>query len=293
MSISFVSILSNNDFDKTGGSGGLYYENLYHILNLPQNYTFIVTHSNGRRKWILLDEVLYELFDNDLRYMNDGGYKIETKIIGWEERVKLYQESMPFAEKIHEVKRKCNLDLKHHGGEMRETLYSTLSHAQDKEDIWLYENAFYGKRRGVIVESGALNGWTFSTSYMFEQFADWKSIHIEADMKNFKYLSKIRPKSTNLNVALCSHDQDVHYVTGRKAVSGIYEFASPAFRTIFYPDILANQTILQDMPIIKCRAPKDLFDILGLKKGFIDIDIWVLDLEGAELEVINISLLIY
>ena len=129
LSISMLSmILSNkNNFDKTAITGGLYHENLYHILNLPQNHTFIVTHGNGRRKWILHDEVLYEVFDNDLKHMNDSGYKIETKIIGWEERVSLYQESMPFAERIHEVKRKCNLDLKHHGsGEMRYFILYTV-----------------------------------------------------------------------------------------------------------------------------------------------------------------------
>jgi hypothetical protein len=56
--------------------------------------------------------------------------------------------------------------------------YKYLSQAQDQEDIWLYENWFYGMKDGVIMESGALNGLLFSTSYMFEKFANWTAIHV-------------------------------------------------------------------------------------------------------------------
>lgn len=50
--------------------------------------------------------------------------------------------------------------------------------AQDQEDVWLYENWFYGMREGVIMESGALDGILFSTSSFFEEFAGWTAIHV-------------------------------------------------------------------------------------------------------------------
>ena len=56
--------------------------------------------------------------------------------------------------------------------------YKELARAQDQEDIWLYENWFYGVERGIIMESGALNGIIFSTSFMFETFANWTAIHV-------------------------------------------------------------------------------------------------------------------
>lgn len=56
--------------------------------------------------------------------------------------------------------------------------YAEIARAQDQEDVWLYENWFYGMKDGVIMESGALNGLLFSTSYMFEKFANWTSIHV-------------------------------------------------------------------------------------------------------------------
>lgn len=56
--------------------------------------------------------------------------------------------------------------------------WKDISQAQDQEDVWLYENWFYGMENGVILESGALNGILFSNSYMFEQFANWTAIHV-------------------------------------------------------------------------------------------------------------------
>lgn len=56
--------------------------------------------------------------------------------------------------------------------------YREISQAQDQEDVWLYENWFYGMDKGVIMESGALNGILFSNSFMFEQFANWTAIHV-------------------------------------------------------------------------------------------------------------------
>jgi hypothetical protein len=56
--------------------------------------------------------------------------------------------------------------------------YGKLSSAQDHEDIWLYENWFYGMENGVILESGALDGVFYSTSNFFETLLHWTSIHI-------------------------------------------------------------------------------------------------------------------
>ena len=59
-----------------------------------------------------------------------------------------------------------------------EKSWKDISQAQDQEDVWLYENWFYGMKDGVIMESGALNGILFSNSFMFEQFANWTAIHV-------------------------------------------------------------------------------------------------------------------
>ena len=56
--------------------------------------------------------------------------------------------------------------------------YVDIARAQDQEDVWLYENYFYGMKNGIIMESGALNGILVSTSFMFEHFANWTAIHV-------------------------------------------------------------------------------------------------------------------
>ena len=50
--------------------------------------------------------------------------------------------------------------------------------AQDQEDVWLYENWFYGMRNGIIMESGALDGLLFSNSYLFESYLGWTALHV-------------------------------------------------------------------------------------------------------------------
>lgn len=56
--------------------------------------------------------------------------------------------------------------------------YLDVTRAQDQEDVWLYENWFYGMKNGVIMESGALDGILYSNSLMFESYGNWTAIHV-------------------------------------------------------------------------------------------------------------------
>ena len=73
--------------------------------------------------------------------------------------------------------------------------YMEEARAQDQEDVWLYENWFYGMKNGVIMESGALDGLLFSTSYMFETFANWTAVHVGQFIINFSYISVLSIQS--------------------------------------------------------------------------------------------------
>ena len=113
------------------------------------------------------------------------------------------------------------------------TAYSKLSRAQDKEDIWLYENWFYGKERGVIVESGALDGMLYSTTHLFEKWAHWTPIHIEADPRNYFKLVRQREKGVNINAALCGEPKLLHYTNddGGQIQGG--QTVSPVFACVY------------------------------------------------------------
>jgi len=153
------------------------------------------------------------------------------------------------------------------------------SNAQDQEDIWLYENWFYGYERGVIMESGALDGILFSTSLFFESVANWTAIHVEADPENYGNLKYNRDRSVNVNGALCSESMLLHYSSlGVIPVRGFVEFMTKSFLKKWHGPIYNNKTSIDSLPTVQCLPVKVLLRELNIKH----IDIWILDIEGAE-----------
>lgn len=167
---------------------------------------------------------------------------------------------------------------------MDEATYNSVSRAQDKEDVWAYENWFYGMENGTVLESGGLDGLEFSNSYFFENFAQWRAIHIEAHKVSFGKLRKNRPRAVNINCALCSTSKVVHYVHSKHAtVGGIFEFMSPGFIQQWHPEVHAGNLTVKDFTPIQCLRIESILRILSVNI----IDIWSLDVEGAELSVLQ------
>jgi len=162
--------------------------------------------------------------------------------------------------------------------------YLEISLAQDQEDVWIYENWFYGMRNGVIMESGALDGLLFSTSYMFEEFADWTAIHVEADPENYKNLQVNREKAVNINGALCSEPKLLHYSSeGVIPVRGFIEFMTPSFIKKWHGKVHKGIISIDSLPTVQCLPVKHLLRELNVKH----IDVWVLDTEGSEESVLK------
>jgi FkbM family methyltransferase len=162
--------------------------------------------------------------------------------------------------------------------------YVDLARAQDQEDVWLYENWFYGIESGIIMESGALDGILFSTSFMFETFANWTAIHVEADPLNYDRLKRNRVNAINVNGALCSEPKLLHYSSlGVIPVRGFIEFMSPSFIKKWHGKIYNNKTSIDELPTVQCLPMKRLLQELNVKH----VDIWILDVEGAEESVLR------
>ena len=162
--------------------------------------------------------------------------------------------------------------------------YKDHSLAQDQEDVWLYENWFYGMKEGVIMESGALNGITFSTSYMFESFGNWTALHVEADPENYKFLRGNREAAINIHAALCTEPKLLHYISsGMEAVRGFLEFMDESFIKQWHNNIASGKVDVNSLPATQCVPLKLLLKELHVKT----IDIWVLDTEGAEESVLK------
>lgn len=151
------------------------------------------------------------------------------------------------------------------------------AHAQAGEDTWMYLNYFYGKTNGIILESGAYDGTTFSTTLFYEKYLNWTSIHVEASPQNFEKILSSRKSSINIQAALCREQRLLHFVSS-DAVGGLIELMEESFFTSWFPDLSKNQTAINELPKVNCFPMKTLLRLLGIKH----IDIWVLDIEGAE-----------
>ena len=108
----------------------------------------------------------------------------------------------------------------------------------------------------------------------------------EADPENFKFLRMNRPNAVTINGALCNEPRLLHYSSlGVIPVRGFVEFMTPSFLKQWHGKIYNNKTKLDDLPTVQCMPMKRLLKILGITH----VDVWVLDVEGAEestLEVI-------
>ena len=82
--------------------------------------------------------------------------------------------------------------------------YATMSHSQDREDVWAFERFFWQKRGGVVLESGAEDGLHASNSLFLQNFLLWHSILIEPGPTNFELLKRNREDGCLLlHAAIC------------------------------------------------------------------------------------------
>lgn len=136
-----------------------------------------------------------------------------------------------------------------------------VSHSQFQEDQWLYENWYYGMINGVMLESGALDGNTFSNTYMFRLALDWHIIHIEGDTDNFNALKHNRKDAINIHAALCKTQQTLHFVpSNNAAVRGIWEFMPEAFRKRWHWGVDAN-----NLPSVPCMPLPQVLSALHVR----------------------------
>jgi hypothetical protein len=64
----------------------------------------------------------------------------------------------------------------------------------------------FGKANGLIVESGRGPYALLSSTHLFESFAKWTAVHVEAEKRVFTYLREHRDRSVNIHAALSSNN---------------------------------------------------------------------------------------
>jgi FkbM family methyltransferase len=77
-----------------------------------------------------------------------------------------------------------------------------MYHSEHGQDRWLEENIFRGKRGGVFVEFGALDGCDGSNTLFFERECGWDGLLIEANPRAFASLLDSDRRATKLLAAI-------------------------------------------------------------------------------------------
>ena len=108
---------------------------------------------------------------------------------------------------------------------------------------------FFGFRQGgTFIELGALDGVTFSNTYLFEKCLGWRGILIEPSRKNFEQLKKNRPDQALLNAAICDSDSTLQFIENF-AVGGIVEYMAPSFIQAWHPYLLHKDMLLKNVTV--------------------------------------------
>ncbi len=177
--------------------------------------------------------------------------------------------------------------------------WSLSEGSQHGEDGFLTRELFFGVEGGLMVESGALDGRLFSTSAGLVKARGWRAVHVEGSPDNFRALVRNRPESLNINAALCSSAQTLHYVSdkiveaagvarpgvdlnseGITPVSGFWEFMSGDVRSRWWAGL--TDSVVATFPPTPCRSLSHLLGLFGISH----VHVWVLDVEGAESSVL-------
>ena len=72
-------------------------------------------------------------------------------------------------------------------------------------------------------------------------------------------------------------------------VRGFVEFMTPSFIKKWHGKIYNNKTRIEDLPTVQCIPMKTLLRVLNIQH----IDIWILDVEGAEESVLKVRMICF
>lgn len=150
-------------------------------------------------------------------------------------------------------------------------------HSQNREELALYEMFFTGQLKGTFVEMGALDGRSFSNTLAFEQALQWTGVLIEPNPAMCDALRHNRPNAT----VFC-------HAVSRTNASSMVSFQAGAHSATFSErDAPTGITPRDNRRHVKSIAvhARPLWQMLHAS-GLSRIDLFSLDVEGAELRVL-------
>lgn len=155
----------------------------------------------------------------------------------------------------------------------------------DFEATYAVEHFFWGKRNGIVLELGAVDGILMSQSLSMIRSLGWHRILVEGDPQHRDKLSK-NYESLAYSCAICDTPQIVHFIPGDR-VGGIVEFMNEDFLRNFHKELLSvpknewtSKTAVKE---IHCIPLSWIFEYRQIHH----VNFFILDVEGGELEVLK------
>lgn len=161
----------------------------------------------------------------------------------------------------------------------------SIFYSQVDEDVEMYNGLFCGKANGTYVEIGALDGRFVSNTKFFDDHMGWSGLLIEATPSNNEKIAENRPNPRNLiyKGGVCPDGQHTMKFAikpgGNGGTNGDPEQMSPAHAKKWAKHM---ETIT-----IQCKSLSTLVSEFLQKTGEDHIDFFSLDVEGAELLVLQ------
>ena len=169
------------------------------------------------------------------------------------------------------------------------------SKSQVQQDLTLDKQIFKSKQNGIFVEVGALDGYGASNTWFFEMERNWTGILIEPNPIEFNKKDLHPRKNSHFeNCVISGIEMDINFLSIEgpcNVLSGIIEFYNPQHlqrierELDMYKGYPPGHELFSKKEIIKMRSVRleTLFDKYDLKH----IDLISIDVEGAELQVLN------
>lgn len=147
-------------------------------------------------------------------------------------------------------------------------------------DQVLHETYFKDKKQGFFIECGAFDGLIENSCKFFEDSMGWTGINVEPVPYIYDQLAINRPKCINLQVALSNHNGTVPFTQASRPDVGNGSIQHTAAHMQELKETNCSFTTFN----VKTLTYRDMIDQCSI---LTPIDLFVLDVEGHEIEVIE------
>lgn len=158
-----------------------------------------------------------------------------------------------------------------------------MYYGQFELDRVLHETFFKNKRDGFFVECGSFDGLTECTCKFFEESMGWKGLNIEPTPYAYGKLIQNRPLTINENVALSSKPGKTTFKNAIHPTMGrVFGNGSLAHTAAHMNELVNAGCTFEDFEV-DCVKFSELYK----KHSLPDIDLFVLDVEGHEINALE------